>query len=151
MRATVRAAVPVPAPPDRTAAAVAMASLWMADDGALGGWRLQIDQGKEMTREAEMDEDLGAWQLGASPSRRHSVAVHSRSPDSRDASPFADSATRSRRLAQRGTGTRTGGGCVSTTPHASMRARLPALLPCVAWACGQHGPMGHSRGDGLTG
>jgi hypothetical protein len=24
-------------------------------------WRLQIDQGKEMTREAEMDGDLGAW------------------------------------------------------------------------------------------
>jgi hypothetical protein len=47
----VRAIVPVAAPPDRTA----VASLWMAGDGAPGGWRLQIDQGKEMTRETEMD------------------------------------------------------------------------------------------------
>jgi hypothetical protein len=133
----------------------------MAGDGAPGGWRLQIDHGKEMTREAEMDGDLGAWQLGASPSRRHSVAVHSRSPDSGDASPFAVSATRSRRLAQRHRNiNRRAAAAVCLCVHNStcvnawcQAASLTALdLGCViAWACDQHGPMGHSRGDGLTG
>jgi hypothetical protein len=113
----------------------------MAGDGAPGGWRLQIDHGKEMTREA----DLGAWQLGASPSRRHSVAVHSRSPDSGDASPFAVSATRSRRLAQRHRNMnrlQAGDGgyvCVPVCPQVHMRqCVVPGCQPyCLGpWLCG---------------
>jgi hypothetical protein len=120
----VRAAVPVAAPPDWAVAAVAVASLWMAGDGAPGGWRLQIDQGKEMTRETEMDGDLGAWQLGASPSRRHRVAVHSRSPDSGDASPFADSHRKEHEQAA----------AVSCTA-----VLLCLMRACLAWPTWAHG------------
>ena len=106
---------------------MAVASLWMAGDGAPGGWRLQIDQGKEMTREAKMDGDLGLGSLGL---RRVTVTASLstaavQTPETPRRSPTA---TRSRRLAQRDTGTRTGGSCVCGL-HMRRRQCVPGCQP----------------------
>jgi hypothetical protein len=75
---------------------------------------------------------MGTWGLGSLGLRRVAVTASLsttavQTPETPRRSPTQPLAVA---VSHSGTGTRTGGGCVC--PHASMRARLPALLPCVA-------------------
>jgi hypothetical protein len=101
----------------------------MVGDGAPGGWRLQIDQGKEMTRETEMD---GTWGLSSLGLRRVAVTASLstaavRTPETPLRSPTQPLADSDRKEHEQA---------------AAVSCVRCLMRECLAWPCGHVANMG---------